>query len=110
MVTLPAHVKIQEADFQRAVIDIAHVFGWSVAHFRAARTSRGWRTPVEGDGAGWPDLMLLRRDRFLVAELKAEGGHLRPAQAAWLDRFRAAGIEAYVWRPADFPTVMEILR
>jgi VRR-NUC domain len=109
-VTLPPYPKLAEADFQRTVIDLAHVFGWSVAHFRPARTRSGWRTPVQADGIGWPDLMLLRRDRLLVVELKAEAGRLRPAQAAWLERFRAASIEAYVWRPSDLPAAMEVLR
>jgi hypothetical protein len=46
-----------EQSFQSVVIEVARLTGWRVAHFRAARTAHGWRTPVTADGAGWPDLV-----------------------------------------------------
>ena len=101
---------ITEHDFQRGVIDLAHVLGWRVAHFRPALTrSSGWRTPVAADGAGFPDLVLVRGDRLVVAELKSATGS-GPDQQAWLDAFAAAGIDAYVWRPADLQSVAAVLR
>lgn len=48
---------ISEAELQSAVIELARTLGYRVAHFRAARTAQGWRTPVEADGAGFPDLV-----------------------------------------------------
>jgi hypothetical protein len=60
-------------------------------------------------GAGFPDLILARGDRLLFAELKPEGARLRPEQAAVLDVLRQAA-ESHVWRPADLPDVLEILR
>jgi hypothetical protein len=58
LVRLPGGV-VAERDFQSAVVPCARLFGWRVAHFRAAQTKHGWRTPVEADGKGFPDLLLL---------------------------------------------------
>jgi hypothetical protein len=101
---------VSELDFQRQVIELARLFRWRVAHFRAAKTSKGWRTPVQADGAGFPDLCLVR-DRIVFAELKAERGRLSPDQAAWLDAIgRVPGAEVHVWRPSDLDAIAEVLR
>ncbi len=99
-----------ERDFQRAVIELARLLKWRVAHFRQARTAKGWRTPVEADGAGFPDLVLLRRERQVVAELKADRGVIRPEQREWIEAFKAAGVEAHVWRPENWSEVESCLR
>lgn len=101
--------EITEHEWQKNVIDLAHLFGWKVAHFRPAQTTKGWRTPVAADGAGWPDLVLVR-DRIVAAELKREGGKVAPAQQEWLDALQAAGAETHVWRPSDLEQVAETLR
>jgi hypothetical protein len=101
---------VTERDWQRQVTDAAELFGWTWAHFRPARTDRGWRTPVSGpSGAGFPDLVLARGDRLILAELKAEGGRLTPEQRDVLDVLRQA-VECHVWRPTDLPAVLEVLR
>lgn len=95
------------------VIDLAHALGYRVAHFRPAMTRHGWRTPVSADGAGFPDLVLVRaRDgRLVAAELKAERGTLTPAQQEWLIALGRAGIPTYTWRPADYPdAITAVLR
>lgn len=100
---------ITEADWQRTVVDLARALGWAVAHFRAARTEQGWRTAVQYDAAGWPDLTLVR-ERLIVAELKSSRGRISADQQAWLDRLSAAGVPAYLWRPEDIDEVEELLR
>jgi hypothetical protein len=65
-----------ERDFQTAVIDLAHLAGWTLAHFRPAQTRHGWRTPVAGDGQGFPDLILTKGPRLVIAELKTQKGKL----------------------------------
>ena len=103
--------RLTEADFLRQVIELAHLLGWRVAHFRPALTARGWRTPVQGDGAGFPDLILVRRERAIAAELKREiGGHVSDDQRLWLAALDAAGLETAVWRPSDFDRIAEELR
>lgn len=49
-----------ESDLQQAVIDVLRLHGFLVAHFRPARTDKGWATPVAADGAGFPDLVAMR--------------------------------------------------
>lgn len=100
-----------EAQFQRAVIDLARTFGWRVAHFRAAmRQSGRWSTPVAADGAGFPDLVLARPGRVLFRELKTTSGSVKPAQRAWLAALVAGGADAGVWRPDDWPLIERTLR
>jgi hypothetical protein len=104
-------IALTEQQFQRAVLQTARLFGWRTAHFRPARTAAGtWRTPVEGDGKGFPDLVLLRRDQILVRELKVGSGKLSREQADWLQSFRDADVDAWVWRPEDWDQIEEELR
>lgn len=98
-----------EKDWQRDVIRLARTLGWKVAHFRAVKTPTGYRTPVQADGAGFPDLCLVR-DRVIFAELKNERGQITEEQKAWLAALERAGAEAYVWRPADLDEVLAVLQ
>ena len=50
---------------------------------------------------GLPDLIVAGHGRFLMIELKAEGGTLDEDQRAWLDALTAAGVDARVLRPRD---------
>ena len=97
-----------ERDWQRDVIRLAQTLGWKCAHFRPAQTSKGWRTAVAADGAGFPDLCLVR-DRIIFAELKNEKGQPTEQQLEWIAALQVAGVEAYVWRPDDLDQVMAVL-
>ena len=96
-----AVVTMTEAELQECVIDTAHLFGWKVAHFRAAMTKHGWRTPVAADGKGFPDCVLVR-DRVIFAELKSSTGRISPDQSEWMISLRAAGAEYHLWAPDDW--------
>ncbi len=85
------------------------MLGWRTCHFRPAWTGRGWRTPVQGDGKGFPDLVLVK-NRVLMVELKAGKGKATPDQVDWLDALQFAGIETHVWRPADFDDIAKCLQ
>jgi hypothetical protein len=98
--------RVSEADFQRRVIDTAKLLGWRVVHIRPAwvRTGR-MVTPYEGD-PGLPDLVLARRGRVLLVELKSDIGKPTRDQLAWLE---AAGPNGHLWQPRDWPTVQTVL-
>ena len=129
----------EEDGLLRSVLDLAKLKGWLRAHFRPARTKckrcdgsgvnrlgidciychgtgDDWRTAVQGD-AGYPDLILIRvgrnpteTARLVVAELKSDKGKATPAQQVWLEAYRLIpGIEVYIWRPADWLTIVDIL-
>lgn len=109
MNTTTAGAPLSEAEFQRQVTDLATMLGWSWAHFRPARTSHGWRTPVSGPlGAGWPDLTLIRGDRIIFAELKSDRGRPTPDQTFALTLLSGAA-ETYVWFPADLERIALVL-
>lgn len=134
-------LKVTEKEWQRTVVDYAQALGWRVAHFRTSRTgSGGYATAVQADGAGWPDLTMVRGPRLILAELKARAGRLSIDQRAWLDAlglvsqatryaaeiamgedllepnlsheadYRGCGVEVYVWKPVDWPEVERTLR
>lgn len=110
---------ISEAEWTAHAIALLQAHGWTVAHFRPARTATGWRTAVQGDGAGFPDLVAIRSlvgvaeptARLLAIELKTEHGRLTDAQRRWLDLFGAVpGAEAYCLRPSDRERLLEMAR
>lgn len=98
-----------EAEFTRQVLKLANVRGWLSAHFRPARTERGWRTAVSGDGAGFPDLILCRRERLVVAELKVGKNKPSPDQQLWITAWTLVGAEVFVWYPEHWAAIEETL-
>lgn len=104
--------KVRERDFQRLVIDLAHLYRWKVAHFRPARTEHGWATPVAADGKGFPDLVLCHVDPDMVifAELKIDRSWPTDDQLDWLEKLRGAGAEVRLWHyPADWMEIRQTL-
>ena len=100
-----------EREFSDSVAEVAHLYGWRIAHFRPARTVHGWRTPAQYDGAGFPDCVLVQPVRGLTwfRELKAGKGRLNAAQQDWRNWLNSAGANFDVWRPADFDDIVAAL-
>lgn len=100
-----------EDAFTRDVLELAKLKGWLRAHFRPARTNRGWRTAVSGDGAGFPDLVLIHRKRCLLiaAELKVGSNKMSPEQLAWAAAFEAASVPFYLWYPRNWKDIEAVL-
>jgi hypothetical protein len=104
-----------EKAWQKQVTSGAETLGWHIFHDSATNRPRKCRscgafTPGPRNVKGFPDLLMLRGRRLVVAELKDEYGEVSPEQQAWLDWFRAVpGVEVYVWRPRDVNRVTEIL-
>lgn len=93
---------LTERDFQRQVVELAHIHGWEDFHVRAGRTADSWRVPGSGTmAAGWPDLVLARDRTVLFVELKADTGKLTPAQERVLAILSKAAT-VHVWRPRDW--------
>lgn len=96
---------MSEKQLQSAVIELLHVFGFKVGHFRPALMKIGgalvYRTPVAADGAGFFDLFASKPCRAMVIELKSQKGKLAAAQTEWQDAVEGA-LEHYVWRPSDW--------
>lgn len=88
-----------EAQWQRKVTDYARLKGWRWYHTHDSRRSNH----------GFPDLVLVRAGRLIFAELKSEAGRVTPAQQAWLNDLTEAIGAVYLWRPSDWPEVLEVL-
>ena len=101
---------ISEADFLGQVIDLAHLCGWRVQHVRPAWSNKGWRTPIQGD-PGFPDLVLVKQPRVIIAELKSDKGSVDHEQRAWLTELAGCpGVESYVWKPRIWDDIVAILK
>jgi hypothetical protein len=97
----PQMPRITEAQFTTQVIRLAQVYGWTVCHFRPAKTAKGYRTALQGD-AGFPDIVAARNGRKIVAELKVGTRRATPEQLQWL---AAWGADAYLWYPRDWDQI-----
>lgn len=108
---------VKEEEFQNGVIHLARVLGWRVAHFRGVRIQRAnggiyYQTPVQADGKGFPDLVLVheQKKRTVFAELKSESGKCSPEQYAWLEALKVTPCnEVYLWRPSDWESIKDVL-
>ena len=94
-----------EAQFTRQVIKFAALHGWRTAHFRPARTKDGWRTAVSGQGKGFPDLVLLKDSRIIIAELKVGYGKCTKEQLNWIFAWERTPAKCFIWRPEDWPLI-----
>jgi hypothetical protein len=107
---------VKEADFHRAVVELARLLGWEVFHVQDSRREvrrRGVSLLVGDEMArGWPDLVLAhpRWRALAVRELKTDQGRLTPAQRRWLTVLRLCGLDADVWRPRDWRQIERFLQ
>jgi hypothetical protein len=106
-----------ETEFRATVIEAAERLGWKVwsindSVYRAlivANRKLGihFRPPA----AGFPDLVMVRGDRLVFAELKSNTGTVRPEHKVWLDALAELRypVEVHIWRPREFDCVLEVL-
>lgn len=92
-------MKISEAAFQKQVVQLAEMCGWLVFHNPDSRMVR----------AGLPDLLLIGDGIVIFAELKTDGGRLRPDQVTTIRRLVRADQLVYVWRPRHFDAIKAVL-
>jgi len=89
-----------EKEFLQQVRDLAKLCGWLTYHTYDSR-----RSPE-----GFPDLVLVRGNQIVFAELKSEKGSVRPEQRMWLDALeKVCNVEVYLWRPHNWDEIVERL-
>ena len=89
----------ERRDFQTAVVEAAKLQGWINYHTFDSRRSV----------AGFPDQVLVRSPRLILAELKVGTNKLSAEQADWLRALMGCGVEVYLWRPEWWDDIMTLL-
>jgi len=104
--------KITEEEFSKNVIRVAQLCHWKVAHFRSVKIQRQdgsvyYATPVQADGAGFPDLLMMRDSRLVIAELKSETGKTSADQDAWIKGLRICDEPTVkLWKPSNWDDIV----
>lgn len=88
----PVIAPMTEKQFQQWLMDLAKLYGWLAYHTHRSQYS----------AAGFPDTVLLKNGRCIVAELKVGKNAPTTSQAYWLREFALVdGIEVYTWWPEN---------
>ena len=90
---------MKERELQAIVKQMAELCGWEYYHTYDSRRSN----------PGFPDVVMLRGERLIVAELKVQKGKVSDHQQRWLEKFKLTGVEVFLWRPSDIREIEEIL-
>ena len=90
----------RERDFQRSVVELAELYGWMIYHTYDSRRSN----------PGFPDLVMVRDNRVIFAELKTMKGKVTKHQERWLEALAKTQVEVKLWRPSDINDIEEVLR
>lgn len=91
--------RASEKSFTRTVVELAKLRGWLVYHTLDSR----------GSESGFPDLVMVRGDSILYAELKTQKGVVSVAQSQWIEKLSWAGASVYLWRPSDWKEIDSVL-
>lgn len=91
--------------FHAQLSALAKRLGWRRKHERRA----GKRWAPQGEEKGWFDFVFARRGRVIFVEAKGDEGKPSEDQEAWAALFRSAGLEVYLWGPADLVEAARVL-
>ena len=89
----------RERDFQHSVVELAELYGWMIYHTYDSRRSN----------PGFPDLVMVRDNRVIFAELKTMKGKVTKHQERWLEALAKTQVEVKLWRPSDINDIEEVL-
>jgi hypothetical protein len=99
---------LNEREFTKQVIDVAHQFGWLIVHFLPGQAPNGRPTTrYLGDGKGYFDITAIR-ERIVFAELKIPPNTATTEQKIWAQQAIRAGAEVYLWKPADYDDIVKV--
>lgn len=90
-----------ESDWQKRITDYASAHGWMWAHIPSSKYGAG--------DPGFPDLVLVRDERTIFAEVKLPRGQMSWEQGFWQTALLNAGHEFYLWYPRDWEAIKELL-
>lgn len=93
---------MNEKEFLDQILKMATAYKIKTHHCGTSTRCTGTR--------GLPDLILLGTRKMACAELKRDSHDSRtPEQTAWHWGLLAAGVDSYLWTPADLPAIPKFL-
>ena len=100
-----------EQSFTTELLKWAKTYGWRCFHVR--NSGHAGMTAVQGD-KGFPDLVLVKGQRLIFAELKLAKKKPTPSQEEWLQALAGIGPmnghpETYTWWPEDWSGILAVL-
>lgn len=100
-----------EDKFLKQILEYAKIRGWRSAHFRPGMMANGrWITAGLGQTKGFPDIILVRSDRLIFAEVKTDAGEMSDTQLDWMESLSQTRLcECYLWTPSRWQRIQEIL-
>ena len=95
-----------ERELQDQIVAFARIHDWMAVHFGGDLHGHAYY-----DSTGFPDLLLVHAGRGLIwfRELKSRRGKLTARQEGWQRKLADAGLNVDVWRPADWPDIVQAL-
>jgi len=64
----------------------------------------------KADGKGFPDLVLVKPPRLVIAEVKRQKTNPNEYQREWLNDFAGVPcVEVYTWKPSDWDDIVSVL-
>jgi len=105
----PPALGISETAFRNRVIELAEVLGSKTCFVRKSLNGRGGTWQTSTSVVGWPDLTIYGRGGVLFVELKTEKGEPSDKQVECLGDLERAGAETHIWRPSDWPQIVDRL-
>lgn len=100
---------ISEAEFQAAVVDLAHALGWR-HNFTRRTIGRGKKWTTATSCVGWPDCVFFGPRGHFYVEVKSETGKVTADQERVHALLRESGQRVYVWRPSDWDAAVRVFR
>lgn len=100
--TRPIELTIDETPFRKEFRRYCVKQLWTCYHTHDSRKS----------DTGFPDEVCARGHRVVFAELKREDGIVSADQLTWGEILSAVGgnVEYYLWRPSDWPKILEVMK
>ena len=101
---------ISERAFQYQLEMLLEANKWVWKHDLKGRLPNGRMMTLVRGWAGFPDLIAVRDRRVVCIEVKSTIGRLSEKQRIWLELLEKAGVECYVWKPADLEEARRVLQ
>lgn len=100
--TKDPYTHIKEDLLEQRILDLCALLHLRTMLIKPALVRGRYITPYKGTGKGWPDLTVVGPGGALFRELKQDGRYPTAEQRLWIASLTTAGLDAAVWKVADW--------